>query len=89
MGLAKRTGGKALNIEVTKQTRFVLAGVLVGSLIGALGAMFLFRQKGGQGRQPGQVEVASIERLSPQRTAALLWHTINVIREIVDFGADK
>jgi len=78
-----------LKIEVTKQTRFILGGVLVGSLLGALGAMFLYSQRKRTGAAGAESRLAAPEGLAPQRVAALVWHTINMIREIADFGAGK
>lgn len=78
-----------VKVEVTKQARGVLAGALIGTVLGALAAMLLSKRKRPQIQGGKETRAAAVEQELPLgQLAALVWHAFGLIREIADFGRD-
>lgn len=72
-----------MKIRVSKQTQILLSGAMLGSLLGALVALVLYRRK----RSPSPSGQSAIRHKLPLgRVLALVMAVVRLVRDIIDFA---
>jgi ABC-type Co2+ transport system permease subunit len=72
-----------MRVEMNKKGRIILAGALIGTVVGALGAVLFYQ---GNGKGDSGIVKEGQEEFSVGHFVSLVWHSFGLIRDIAAFG---